>query len=267
MLYFEILGGVQVRASDGVHEAGGQAQRVLLQTLLVSEERTVSRGALIDELWGEDEPAGVVNALQAHISRLRKWLRKLESQRTGTRLVSTPQGYRLLLDDARLDATEFCTMVARAGEIGDRDPQRASVLLRSALALWQGPVFGGDHGGLLSGCMSTRYNELRLQALACLFDAELAQDRHALLLSELYEAHSENPLRERFCAQLMIALYRSGRQAEALAVYRRMRDRLADELGIDPTPDLRKLEECILTQAPELVTGPSLVPELSDAHV
>jgi SARP family transcriptional regulator, regulator of embCAB operon len=266
VLSFEILGGMRVRTSDGLlHEVSGLSKRVLLQSLLVSEGRTVSHAALMEEVWGERIPAGVVNALQAHVSRLRKWLRTIDrgtdsgsggsgrsSGDDSTRLVSYAHGYQLVLENARLDADDFQRDVAEAARIRDHAPERAAHMLRSALALWRGPVFGGRSGGLLCECAATRVNEVRLQALESLFEAEMALGRHALLLGELYQAHMENPLRERFCAQLMLAFYRSGRQAEALAVYRRMRDRLGDELGLDPTLELRVLEHRILTHAPEL---------------
>ncbi|MBB1254954.1 AfsR/SARP family transcriptional regulator [Streptomyces alkaliterrae] len=265
MLNFEILGGLQVHSPTGVHEVSGVSKRVLLQALLVSEERTVSHGALVEEVWGEDVPTGVVNALQAHISRLRKWLRSIGGDAGGTRLVSFSHGYQLVLGDARLDATDFRDAVVEAAALRESEPEKAVDALRSALPLWRGPVFGGNFGGLLSECAATRYNELRLQALETLFDAEISLGRHASLLGELYEAHRANPLRERFCAQLMLALYRSGRQAEALTVYRRTRDRLGDELGIDPTPDLRKLEECILRHAPWLRSAADNTPALAPA--
>lgn len=252
MLNFEILGGVQVHTRTGVHEVSGQSRRVLLQALLVSEEHTVGHGSLIEELWGEDVPNGVVNALQAHISRLRKWLRSIDDGSTGVQLVSYAHGYQLALGNARLDATEFGSAIARGVELAAGYPADAARTLRSALRMWRGPVFGGDYGGLMCECAATRYNELRLQGLESLFDAELALRRENQLLGELYQAHRENPLREHFCGQLMLALYRSGRQAEALEVFRRTRHRLSDELGIDPTPELRKLEECILQHAPEL---------------
>jgi DNA-binding SARP family transcriptional activator len=265
VLSFEILGGMRVRASEDLHEVSGLSKRVLLQALLVSEGRTVSHASLMEEVWGEEIPAGVVNALQAHVSRLRKWLRTIDRddrERSSTRVVSYAHGYQLVLDNARLDAADFERDVAGAERMRAASPDRAAELLRDALALWRGPVFGGKSGGLLCECAATRYNEVRLQALESLFEAELALGRHALLLGELYQAHMENPLRERFCAQLMLAFYRSGRQAEALAVYRRMRDRLGEDLGLDPTLELRVLEHRILTHAPELrVARPGLRPD------
>lgn len=254
MLDFEILGGVHVRTLTGVHEVSGLSRRVLLQALLVSEERTVGHSSLIEEVWGEEVPNGVVNALQAHVSRLRKWLRSIDGGASGVRLVSYAHGYQLVLGDGRLDATRFREEIGRGVDLTTREPAGAAKVLRAALGLWQGPVFGGAYGGLMSECASTRYNELRLQGLESLFDAELALRREKQLLGELGQAHRENPLRERFCGQLMIALYRSGRQAEALEVFRRTRHRLSEELGIDPTPDLRRLESHILQHAPELRT-------------
>ncbi|MEK8169278.1 AfsR/SARP family transcriptional regulator [Streptomyces sp. M19] len=150
--------------------------------------------------------------------------------------MGNPYGYQLLVDDAELDATVFVETVRRAQERLDVDPRGASESLRAALHMWRGPAFGGDAGGALSRAAAVRYEEYRIRAMELFFDSELALGNHTRVLGELREAHAENPLRERFCEQLMIALYRSGRQAEALETYRHMWSRLTEDLGIEPSP-------------------------------
>ncbi|MER7044693.1 AfsR/SARP family transcriptional regulator [Streptomyces jumonjinensis] len=252
MIAFEILGGLRVLSPDGEHAVRGQFQRVLLQSLLIAEERVAPTELLMEELWGEHLPNGVVNALQAHVSRLRKWLRAIEPDRPEPRLVSHPHGYQLLLDGALLDAKDFVARVTEAAELRDHSPELAAASLRKALDLWRGPAFGGLPGGPKCACAATRYEEYRKQAVEYLFDAELRQGRHLAILGELQDTHQSDPLRESVCAQLMTALYRAGRQADALAVYQRTRRHLSEELGIDPTRDLQQLEYAILSQAPAL---------------
>lgn len=255
VIAFEILGGLRVLSSAGEHAVRGQFQRVLLQSLLICEERVAPTELLMEELWGENLPNGVVNALQAHVSRLRKWLRNIEPERAEPRLISHPHGYQLLLDDAFLDAKDFVARVTDASELREIAPERAANALRAALKLWRGPAFGGLPGGPKCACAATRYEEYRKQAVEYLFDAELRRGRHLAILGELQDTHHSDPLRESVCAQLMTALYRSGRQADALAVYQRTRRHLSEELGIDPTRDLQQLEYAILSQAPTLSLG------------
>ncbi|MDJ1135798.1 AfsR/SARP family transcriptional regulator [Streptomyces iconiensis] len=241
-----------------MHEINGTAKRLVLQALLVSEGNAVPHGALIEEIWGEGIPDGVANALQAHISRIRRWLREISGNSSGTQLVSSPHGYQLVLGEAELDASVFQETVGAATALRGEDPSKAA-LLRSALSMWRGPPFGGSDGGPLSDASAIRYDEVRLRAQEELFDTELKLGRHAQVLSEIRQAQVENPTREHFCAQLMFALYRSGRQAEALGAYHATRECLNEDLGIDPTPELRKLEQCILRQSPELApTEPEL---------
>lgn len=218
-----------------------------MHVLLVSEGKTVSVDALIDELWGEVPPSGVVNALQALVSRLRKKLAGLERDRDSSRLVGHPYGYQLVVEEHELDASSFVAAVTRA-QATDNRPCEVVDLLRGALAQWRGPVFGGEASGPICRAAAARYEEYRIRALELLFENELARGNHAGILGELREKHAENPLQERFCAQLMVALYRCGRQAEALSSYREMWSRLSEELGIEPSIELRRTEQAILTQ-------------------
>ncbi|NGO66848.1 AfsR/SARP family transcriptional regulator [Streptomyces sp. SB3404] len=256
MVRFRILGGLEAVSPLGSATVSGEFQRRLLQTLLVSEGRAITGDMLMTELWGELPPAGAANALQAHASRIRRKIRQIEPHRERPRLICRPNGYQLLMDGAELDATAFVESVARAERIRLDAPEQAVGLLRPALRLWSGAVCGGSPGGPLCRAAAARYEERRLQAMEALFDSELMLGRHAAILAELREVHMDDPLRERFCEQLMVALYRSGRQAEALGTCRRTWQCLIDQLGVDPSPSLRRVEHAILAQDPALDRGP-----------
>ncbi|MFF9145945.1 AfsR/SARP family transcriptional regulator [Streptomyces sp. NPDC055051] len=252
MLRFSILGSLEVHTESGQVEIPGDLQRTLLQVLLVSESQAVSGETLVDEMWGESAPDNQANALQAHISRLRRRLKSMEPQRSASRLTVHPSGYRLAVDPEEFDATQFLRKVRRAEAVFADRPGDAAGLLRSALSMWRGPVFGPLPGGSVCRLAGSLYEEHRLRARELLFDAELGAGRHASILPELCDAHVNNPLRERFCEQLMIALYRSGRQADALDTYRRMWQRLSEEIGVLPSPSLRNVEHAILSHDPSL---------------
>lgn len=226
----------------------------------------VSTEVLIDELWQESPPDGVANALHAQVSRLRKKLGALEPGREASRLVKNANGYQLVVAEEELDAAVFVRTVRSAQEILESDPATASESLRSALLMWRGPVFGGGSGGMLCKAAALRYEEYRIRALEAYFDSQLARGHHAGILGELRETHAENPLRERFCEQLMLALYQAGRQAEALQTYRRMRARLTQELGIEPSPMLRRTEQAILRHDAQALAGRCFGPDLPDVQ-
>jgi DNA-binding SARP family transcriptional activator len=252
VLRFSILGPLQVDSEAGTVELTGELQRTLVQTLLAIEGKAVSGEALIEELWGDCPPDREVNAFQAHVSRLRRRLRALEPA-DPPRVLLTPSGYRLVVGRGELDAVDFTNMVREAETLIADDPKAAAATLRPALALWRGPAFGGPSGGSICRMAAARYEELRLRGMELLFDAQLATDRHATILVELNEAHAAHPLRERFCQQLMVALYRAGRQVDALTAYRNMWRRLAEELGVQPSPGLRRVEQAILTHDGDLI--------------
>ena len=204
------------------------------------------RDRIIDELWGDDPPERVVNVLQTYISRLRKEL-------PPGRLVSMAPGYALAVERGELDLETFEQRVEegrRSLSVGDA--KAASESLHLALALWRGPPLGDVGQTAFARIESARLDELRLAAMEERIDAELALSRHAALVAELEALVAEYPLRERLRAQLMLALYRSGRHPEALAVYREARKRLVDELGVEPGHALRELESAILRQDPSL---------------
>ncbi|AQS65620.1 AfsR/SARP family transcriptional regulator [Streptomyces pactum] len=252
MLSFSILGALEVHTRTGQVDIPGDLQRTLLQVLLVSEGQAVSGETLVEEMWGESTPDNQVNALQAHISRMRRRLKSLEPDRHTSRLTVHPSGYRLAVDESEIDAAQFLGKVHRAEGIVATRPAEAVGLLRSALSMWRGPVFGPLPGGSVCRLASALYDEHRLRASELLFDAELSAGRHASILAELRDAHISNPLRERFCEQLMIALYRSGRQTDALDTYRHMWKRLSEEIGVLPSPSLRSVEHAILSHDPSL---------------
>jgi DNA-binding SARP family transcriptional activator len=246
---FSILGHLRIVDGDRPIGINGSSQIILLQTLLVSRNGTVTSDVLMEEMWGQALPANASAALQAQLSRIRK---KLGSASTGeARILRRTGGYELVLRDCHVDADEFREAVRRWESDDTSLSERASGL-RGALAMWRGPVFGGTPGGPVCQAFGIELDEIRVRALERLFDAEIDNGRHSMVIGELRSAVIRYPLRERFCQQLMTALYRAGRQTEALAVYRDLRQRLAENLGVDPSPDLRELEKAVLSHDSEL---------------
>lgn len=230
----------------------GRFQRTLLAALLVNTGRLVMAHSLVDELWADNPPGNAENALQAHVSRLRRKLAKAEPGRRTPRVVSLPSGYRLLTKPDEVDADQFISEVTIVRARPDLDPRETIQRLRDALSLWRGPAFGGDLGGFICQAAAIRYEEYRAAALELLFEKELRVGRHTQVIAELSELVESESVNEKLCAQLMVALYRAGRQTDALALYRRVRARLADELGIEPCPTLRDCELAILSHDPKL---------------
>jgi DNA-binding SARP family transcriptional activator len=248
---FRILGPLEVVEQGRSLALGGARQRALLALLLTRANQVVSTDRLIDELWGERAPKAAANALQYHVSRLRKLLASSEA------IVTREPGYLIRVGSNELDMLRFERLV----EEGQRSsPEAAAKLLREALALWRGPALADLAHESFAQSEILRLEELRLVALEGRIDADLALGRAAELVAELEALAGEHPLRERLRAQLMLALYRSGRQAEALQVYRQTRRLLVEELGIEPSPALQELERAILDQDPELTTQVDNVP-------
>ncbi len=232
---FRILGPLEVISDGQSLDLGGAKQRALLAMLLLNPNQVVSRDRLIDALWEENPPDTAPKALQVHVSRLR---RLLGSDRIETR---TP-GYAIRVDLAELDAERFERLAAE-GE---------SRQLAEALALWRGPPLADVAHTCFARQEIGRLEERRLAVLEERIEAELAFGRRADVIAELEALVAEHPLRERFRALLMLALYRAGRQAEALDVYQDARRTLVDELGIEPGRELRELHQTILRQDPAL---------------
>jgi DNA-binding SARP family transcriptional activator len=252
MLTCRVLGPIEMQADGRAVEIRGAIQRTLLAALLVCGGRQVMTSSLMDELWGEHLPGNAENALQAHVSRLRRRFEKAEPARTTPRLVSLPSGYRLLTDGVEFDAGLFMRAMVEVRSRPDMEPVEVIELMRYALSLWRGPTFGGALGGLVCQAAAVRYEECRSAAFGLLFENELLLGRHVQIIAELSELVEAESLNERLCQQLMVALYGAGRQTDALALYRRMRERLTEELGIDPSPALRRVELAILSQDPVL---------------
>src|ERR1700761_2356101 len=234
-----ILGPFEVRTDDGaVADLPGARLRALLIALALEPGRVVSKAALIDWIWGEQPPADTANALQRLVSRLRKALPEglIEGQ---------PGGYRLTVDPDAVDAVRFERLVAQAR---DAEGPRRVQLLREALALWRGAAMadvGLEDSEALAAAV-TRLERLRLAALEDRFDAEVGLGQAGELIAELTDLVAAHPMRERLAAALMRALAATGRDTEALLVYERTRETLADQLGADPSPELSALHVALL---------------------
>ena len=247
---FRVLGPVEVTADDGPLPLEGPKQRAVLAHLIVRANQVVPADALIDQIWGDDPPQAARNSLQSYVSHLRKAL-------GGDRLEGRAPGYVLHLTAAELDASVFETLVREARSVtGDAD---RGAMLREALGLWRGPAYADLAGEESLQGEIARLEELRLQALEERLAADIAAGRHGDVVGELESLTREHPLREKLWEQLILALYRSSRQADALSAFQGVREMLADQLGVDPSPELQRLHERVLQQDPELeIKGESL---------
>jgi len=245
---FLVLGPLEFEVDGRRVALGGGKQRALLALLLVNAGEVVSRDRLIDELWAGRPPASAPQSLDAYVSRLRRAFRQAGALEV---LATRAPGYVLQAEDS--DAHQFEALLAggrRALEAGEND--RAAAVLEEALALWRGSPYAEVDDELWAAPEIERLEELRLQAIEDRVDAELALGRHMPVVPELEQLVARHPHRERLVAQHMLALYRSGRQAEALAAYRSARRALVEELGLEPGQGLRRLETAILKQDPGL---------------
>jgi len=252
---FGVLGSVEVWDDDGRPlDLGRRKQRALLAMLAVDANRAVSLDSLIDRLWGDEAPARAMGSLHAYISNLRRLLEPDRPARApATVLVSKAPGYLLVADPDNVDALRFEARAAAGRErLAAGDPAGALASLDEALGLWRGPALADFAYEPFAAGPVARLEELRAAAAEDRVDALLALGRHESVVAEAEAFVGEHPLRERAWGQLMVALYRSGRQAEALRAYQRARAVLADELGIDPGPALQRLEAAVLAQSPDL---------------
>src|SRR2546425_204298 len=257
---FRILGPIEVWSERRQIALGGIKQRALLAVLLLHRNEVVSIDRLIDELWNGHPPATSVKVVQVYVSQLRKALggQRARNDEEG-RLVTRAPGYLLRVEPDELDAERFERLVEEGRRaLGAGSPRLATRTLLEALALWRGPALADFALDSFAQTEIARLEEVRLTALADRIDADLALGRHEQLVSELEALVAENPLRERLRGQLMLALYRAGRQADALEVYRQTREVLHGELGLDPSRALQSLERSILLQdtALELAAQP-----------
>src|SRR5262252_618532 len=245
---FGILGPLEVSRAGRAVPLGGQRQRAVLALLLLKAGRVVSMDRLAEDVWAGHPPEGWVTTLQTYVSHLRHALEPDRARgAAGEVLVTRDRGYLLLVDRGHLDAALFEEGFTAGRTMLDAGRYaEAAQALRKALELWRGPVLANLADYAFTRPEAARLEELRLAAVEARIDADLALGRHDRLTAELEQLAAEHPLRERLHAQLMLALYRCGRQADALAAYRRTRALLAAELGIDPGEPLERLHAAVL---------------------
>jgi predicted ATPase/DNA-binding SARP family transcriptional activator len=246
VLEFRVLGPLQVERDGRLLPLGGFKQRGVLAMLLLDRNRVVSRDQLVDVIWGERPPASAANSIQIYVSKLRRLLSDDDAV-DGSAIVTEPPGYRLRVPPGELDADRFERLITAGREaLGAGNADRAEKTFAHALTLWHGPPFADFAGEPFAQAEIARLEQLRSRALEDQIEAQTSLGRHAAVLAQLPTLVAQHPLEERLRTQLMVALYRSGRQADALAVYQDFRRLLADELGLDPSPDLREIERQIL---------------------
>ena len=256
-----LLGPIEASLDGRPVALGTPQQRAVLAMLSLQVNQTVSADRLCEGLWGERAPASAPKMVQLYVSQLRKLLRGSVAE-----ILTRGRGYELRLAVDRVDAVRFERLVD-AAEHADGAPNGEA---RAALALWRGSPLADVADEPFASAAIRRLEELRLQAAELAIDADLAAGRHCEVLPELRSLIADEPLRERLRAQYMLALYRSGRQAEALEAYRDARPALVEAIGVEPGPELRHLHEAILRQDPRLeppvlVEATRLPPELDTA--
>jgi DNA-binding SARP family transcriptional activator/tetratricopeptide (TPR) repeat protein len=252
-LDFRVLGPLEVVGDQGAVALAQGKARVALGVLLIHANEVVATDRLIDDIWGARPPATATKSVHVYVSQLRRSL-------GADAIVTRPPGYELRLEPGQLDLYRFERLRKEAAHA---EPATAAATLREALALWRGPPFADFTYAAFAQATIARLEELRLGVLEDRIAAELELGQHGELVGELATLAREHPLRERIRAAQMLALYRSGRQADALAAYQSARRALVDELGIEPGRSLRELEQAVLRQDP----GLDPVPEVEAAVV
>ena len=257
---FLILGPLEVSDEGRKLALGGPKQRAVLAHLILRANRVVQADLLIDGLWGEEPPESARNTLQTYVYRLRKLVgeNRIEGRDGGYVLVATPD---------EIDAERFESLMKRGKASVASDPAAAAAILADALSLWRADALADVTEEPSLRGEAARLEELRLSATEHRIAAEIAMGGHSTVVSELESLTARYPLRERMWAHLMLALYRSGRQAEALSTYERARQVLAEELGADPSPELRGLHEQIVNRAPALVAPEPVRPSVRPSRV
>ena len=248
-----MLGPLEVVGDEGEIEVRGAKLKGLLVLLALRAGDVVPVGQVVEDLWGEREVRDPANAVQVLVSKLRKTLQPDRSVDDPPLIVTSPVGYSVRLDPDAVDAVRFERLVAEGRSLlAERHPDRAVTVLGEALELWRGPALVDFVDERFAQGDRVRLEELRASAVELRLEAELALGWHDLVATEVEALIAEHPLRERLRAQQMLALYRSGRQADALRAFQTARSVLGEELGIEPGPELRRLEAAILAQDPEL---------------
>ena len=245
---FLVLGPIEVRSADSQIRVGGVKQRSILALLIANRGHAVSADRIVEDVYGEDAASGARRSVQSIVSLLRRDL--------GDVIVGTGDGYVFDAPRVAVDVCRFEDGVAAGLDIVGDDPERAAALLSSALGLWRGDPYGDVDGRVVFEPEIARLSELRSVALESRVEADLTCGRHRAVLSELEALVVEYPLRERLWGLWMLALYRAGRQADALGAYQRLRTVLGEQLGIEPSTEVRELEEQILLQDPTLELVP-----------
>ncbi|MCD9904418.1 AfsR/SARP family transcriptional regulator [Streptomyces sp. MT29] len=232
----------------------GEKLRAIIATLALASGMTVSSSTLLDELWGEQPPRSAANSLQGHIARLRRALVQHSGKEESRNVIRTSgSGYMLVLPPENIDASRFILNVEMASRVKACEPEKAIVLLSNALDTWRGPALLDTGHGMICRTAAARLEETRLMARELLVEAKLSLGGHYEVVSELEQLLSRHPLRERLCEQLMIALYRCGRQADAIGTFHRVRQRLSADLGLEPGPGLQRTMSEILRHGPSLL--------------
>ncbi|MGW4104197.1 BTAD domain-containing putative transcriptional regulator, partial [Streptomyces sp. NPDC004976] len=259
---FSVLGPVRAWRGEQELDLGSPQQRVVLAALLLSRGRPLALGELIRAVWGEEPPTAAVSVLRTYVSRLRKILEPGRNQGEPPRLlVSVGDGYLLRIQEDALDLAVFERRVAEARKRQtEGELSAAAELLHTALGAWQGPALAGLPGPLAESECSW-LDEQRFAALETRLDIDVSLGRHDTVVPELLSLVHRHPLRERLSGLLMLALYRSGRQAEALAAYQGARDALVAELGVEPGTPLQDLHDRILAADPTLLPAPPPAPD------
>ncbi len=249
-LSFGVLGPLRVEGAAGEIPVTSEKQRRLLAVLVVHVGAVISTDRLSEVLWGERPPPSAEKSLQTYVARLRRSL-GFPAGTVGP-VLTRPPGYLLDVDPHHIDAHRFARLRHQASEVLADDPGRALALLDEALGLWRGDALAEFADLDFARAEAERLEELRTAAHEDRFDAELALGRHRAVIGPLETFATRHPYRERPHAQLMLALYRSGRHADALSVFARYRHRLIEELGLEPSGSLRALESGVLQQRAEL---------------
>lgn len=252
-----MLGDLEVVVDDGPVDLGGPKPRALLALLVAADGHPVPVERLVDQMWGEDPPPRVEASMQSYVARLRRVLEPGRDPRAPARVLRTHAGgYSLDTAETEVDANRFTDLVRRARSTAGHDVAAAVDSLTLALSLWRGEAYAGSSSPVLAA-EAARLEELRLGAVADLWELRLGEGNHPEAVAALERLVGTHPLQERLWALLALALYRASRQGDALAALRRARQHLAEELGVDPGPQLRDLEQAVLRQDPSLDVPPA----------
>jgi DNA-binding SARP family transcriptional activator len=254
-----VLGPFEVEAGNRVLDLGGPRPRTVLALLVAGAGRVVSLPALMDGVWGKHTPPDADRTVRSYVSRLRKALRPAAAElRTPELIVTVAPGYALRVDPDAVDAARFERLAADGRRaLADGRPAVAAERLAAALALWRGEAYGefGDTPDLRTE--AARLDRVRLSAVADRIEADLAAGTGGSLIAELEESVRRHPGHERLWGQLMTALYRAGRQADALGAFQRARAVLIEEFGLEPSPELAAIHQQVLSQDPRLLPAPA----------